>query len=516
MKFASVIACSFLAVCGSPLQSQNNQDLDSFEPTSTLIDPGDQSGEEFDAEQWPTMLPVNINDKDAFWLVRQGLISIDQWNSLQNYIAQNESLLVIHELQIIPGWDLTTIRRLSPYIVIRHPISKPRPNPKNWIKYGEKLISVYWRQNIQKSNGYRDISGRDPHYMGTPARTQISLRWQYEDQFKAGLILDKDPGEPLGNRYLADHIGYHLQLSNLLPFLRKLYIGDFRLSLGQGLVAFGGFSGGISGNMAQTISSAKTLQVHRSAAETGFQRGIAIEMDLSNKLSVQSWIFRHKVGGRLDSIVGIRTLITHGLHRSESEISVRKNIIRKGFGGRFAYSSRSVEISLYNHSVYRTQSHYNFIQNPKHNREVCFGADYHLQYRSMGLFGESVYQMGKRHAHVHGMYSGLGKKVQLGVVFRWYAPDYQTEFSRAISQQSNISNETGLLWSLEVVPDHKLRLNFFVDNWRQVSATDRDPWPRKGILYGATFTFKERHEWEGGLFIRVKRTIHTLSVEGET
>ena len=66
----------------------------------------------------------------------------------------------------------------------------------------------------------------------------MKYSFRYSDRLYAGVVAEKDAGEPFGalhNRYGYDYYSFYLLLKNC-GRLKALAVGNYRLSFGQGLV----------------------------------------------------------------------------------------------------------------------------------------------------------------------------------------------------------------------------------------------------------------------------------------
>src|ERR1700682_160879 len=61
--------------------------------------------------------PMNLNIASAEDLMQLHVLGVLQIRNFISYRKLLGSLLSVHELQAVPGWDLETIRKLLPYIM---------------------------------------------------------------------------------------------------------------------------------------------------------------------------------------------------------------------------------------------------------------------------------------------------------------------------------------------------------------------------------------------------------------
>jgi hypothetical protein len=169
-----------------------------------------------------------------------------------------------------------------------------------------------WMRDLQTRRGYRqqvlrreprldasgDSTGVDtvaigPAYLGSPDALLVTANARSAD-LDVAVTFEKDAGEPVVWRDTAGVLGHALEyvdprdgaatasvLGSFLggslrgtagPF--TLYLGDYTVDFGRGL-AFGGAFGGFKGSGLR--SAARGIRPSRSAVESGFLRGAALE-----------------------------------------------------------------------------------------------------------------------------------------------------------------------------------------------------------------------------------------------
>ena len=91
---------------------------------------------------------------------------------------------------------------------------------------------------------FYDRKGDNDGYLGPKYRHWLRYQFTYGDQVKAGLVGAQDAGEPFftrQNKKGYDYYSLYVQLRNM-GRLESLVVGNYRVSMGMGLVMNNGFS----------------------------------------------------------------------------------------------------------------------------------------------------------------------------------------------------------------------------------------------------------------------------------
>ena len=141
------------------------------------------------------------------------------------------AFLSLRELKQIPGWDIRTLRRILPYLVLI-----PVRDPSRVVRsLGQGSLSGQLSFGVARGN-----FTTKPKTLGDPFSLDLRARYQVRHRLSLGVLGASQCGEPfLQQRYsLLDRGGFHLSLQLPEYALRQLIVGDYRLKMGLGLVAY--------------------------------------------------------------------------------------------------------------------------------------------------------------------------------------------------------------------------------------------------------------------------------------
>src|SRR5690606_36599855 len=160
------------------------------------------------------------------------LLSDQQIESFLTYQATAGPLIDIHELQVIPDWDVNLNASLLPSVAIRDPYA-----------LGHSPGHSYWLLRIE-----RNLQVRKNDFAGSPYKSVLRFRSALPGEFSFGLTGEKAAGEPMlfrpsDRQYGFDYLSAHAQLSGK-GRLVNLVVGDFQAQFGQGLALGAGMRTG--------------------------------------------------------------------------------------------------------------------------------------------------------------------------------------------------------------------------------------------------------------------------------
>lgn len=432
--------------------------------------------------------PLDINNASREELAATYLLTERQLSSLFAYRADLGDLLSIQELQSVPDFDLPTIRRLLPFVMVP---GNPRlfgalPTPT------DNYLIVRYEQNIEQQKGFSpaipDKKGKLPtRYLGDSQQWYARYRYSRPRAFSIGLTMEKDPGEtmnwrPSARRYGADYISFHAQVQNRGRW-RNILLGDYQLQVGQGLVLSAGFVLGKSAETVQTVRR-PTLgaRPYTSLTEYGYLRGATATYALLPSLDLTILTARNRrdansaVGSPAEGIIAT-SLQTSGFHRTPSELDDLGSLLETNLGAHLLYHNRQqfqlglTVLQTTFDKIYRKRdlpyNQYEFTG--KHNRVIGLHGGYVWQ--NWNLFGEVAHSSGSQTnsggiGAVGGVLGSLTKRLDVALTLRHYNRNFHSFYGNAFSEGSRNINETGAYLGTKYTVYRRLTVSGFVDYFR--------------------------------------------------
>jgi hypothetical protein len=475
---------------------------------------------------------LDINQAGAEELSRLHLLTPFQVQSLLRYRRRYGRFLSIYELPLIFGFTPELVRKLKPFITTgSHAIHRhgKMPSPGEVIRKGRKQLMLRTGSILEKQKGFMkpldSLHQSNPHqrYLGSPWRLYTQLSLKYHRRLRAGATLEKDPGETFfgkDNPYGFDYHSFHLFLKDIRG-LDKLALGDYDIRLGQGLVAWSGFTFSKSSMVLSPIRHAPRIDPYTSANENGYFRGMALEKRIS-PVTVSLFYSNKRIDANLaDSTENQYRVFTSfqrtGYHRISRELYDERAIREQIFGGSVAYNRSRLKVALNGMGYHydgilrrapRPENLYRF----SGRRNANLSLDYQLALNRFYFFGEEALSTGEGPAFLNGIQGYLAPGLRMMLLHRYYERDYQALYSGAFSEGPRAQNEHGLYFGMEAEITGRLLFRSFLDRWRFPSISHRSDGPSTGweVFTELEYTFKNqsvmylRYQGEGFAGSRVE------------
>ena len=437
--------------------------------------------------------PVNLNVATREQLEQFSFLSDIQIEHLLAYIYIHGQMKTIYELQLVEEMDKQTIQYLLPFVCIKAINNEPAFRWKTMLKdagrYGKNEVLTRLDIPFYKRKGYEHT------YLGPSVYNSVKYGFRYSDQLYAGVVAEKDAGEPFGalhNRYGYDYYSFYLLLKNC-GRLKTLAVGNYRLSFGQGLVISTDYLLGKTVYASSFNTRSGGIKKHSSTDETNYFRGAAATVSITKQWSVSGFYSHRSLDGVLTD-GEITSIYKTGLHRSQKEadkknlftmqltggnVSYQQNRIRLGITGIYYVFNRPYEPQLTGYSQYNIHG----------NQFYNLGIDYACRWHRFSFQGETA--MGKQgSATLNRLQYSPVEGTQLMIVQRYYSYNYWAMFAHSFGEGSTVQNEQGYYLGLETSPFRHWHFfasfDLFSFPWKKYRISQ----PSHGVdgLFQATFT----------------------------
>ena len=399
--------------------------------------------------------PVNLNVATREQLEQFPFLSDIQIEHLLAYIYIHGQMKTIYELQLVEEMDKQTIQYLLPFVCIKAINNKPafrwKSLLKNAAKYGKNELLTRFDIPFYKRKGYEHT------YLGPSVYNSVKYSFRYSDRLYAGVVAEKDAGEPFGalhNRYGYDYYSFYLLLKDC-GRLKALAVGNYRLSFGQGLVISTDYLMGKTVYASSFNNRNSGIKKHSSADEYNYFRGVAATVSLTKDWDI-SGFYSHR---SLDGVITdgtITSIYKTGLHRSQKEadkknlftmqltgghVSYQHNRIRLGITGIYYLFNRPYEPELTGYSKYNLHG----------NNFYNLGIDYAYRWHRFSFQGETA--IGKQGwASLNRLQYSPVQNTQIMLIHRFYSYNYWAMFAHSFGEGSTTQNEQGYYIGLETSP----------------------------------------------------------------
>ena len=304
----------------------------------------------------------------------------------------------------------------------------------------------------------------------------LKYRFHYQDRLYLGLTMEKDPGEEFftgSNSAGFDFYSGYIEMNDLGP-VKKILLGDFRVTAGQGLTLWTEPAFGKSPDPSTLYKRQEFLKKQGSADENGFFRGVAVSVALRNFSLFAFFSSRFLDANITDTLPSgmpvFSTFLETGYHRTRSEINDEKTIRETTAGTRLMYSNSWLRMGT-------TLVRY-YLDGMKQQPDLLYkkydfwgsssfnaGIDYTLSFQKIQAFGEASYG-NHSWATLHGMSWDIHHQVSFSILYRYYEPGYYARYSGALSENSSATNENAFYFGTVLHPFRHCKITGYVDFFR--------------------------------------------------
>ena len=422
--------------------------------------------------------PIELNYADAAELNQLRMLTPMQ---VQNFIVYRSlvgKLLDLYELQAVPGWDISTIQKLRPYINVSLQISAVDA-VKLRLKNGEHSFLFRVSQVPERSKGYLlDSSTTTNFYPGSPQKLLVRYKYTYRNLFQYGIVAEKDAGEQFfkgKQKQGFDFYSAHIFVRKI-GIIKSLALGDFTVNLGQGLTQWQSLAFKKSVDVINIKREAEVLRPYNSAGEINFHRGAGITLANKNWQLTVFGSYRN-IDANLVSDTSqtqddfISSLQTSGYHRTKSERDDKAIQQQLAFGGNFSYQYKGLHLGIngiqyrFKLPLIKSAEPYNlYALSGKNFGNYSF--DYSYTFKNLHFFGEAAFTSNFEKAFINGLLISASSHVDLSLLYRNISKSYQSLYAYAFTENTFPTNETGLYAGISIRPNNAWRIDAYADFYK--------------------------------------------------
>ena len=479
--------------------------------------------------------PLDINKATEQDLRDIILINDVQINNFLSYRANYGPFMDILELQAVPGFDLSTIKALRPFISTKGSTTTVRKRLADRLKAGKSVLFLKWRRVLEERKGFQDRL--DPNsgeqspapFAGRPDYLYTRYRFSAGRGLSFGFTLENDPGEPffegINRRTGFDYQSLFIYAEDLSDRLKAVALGDYTISFGQGLILHNGFGAGKSSLVMNLKKGGNTIRPYSSVNEFNFFRGGAATIQMSKTIDLTVFASYKKIDGTIDTIGllddEIFTSFTiDGLHRTENEISKKNNITQFNTGFTIAYrNNKNLKVGLnylfnqFDTPLQRNVQLYNqFRFDGTHLSNASI--DYSYRFQNFNFFGESAISENGGTANLHGVLATLDRHVDFSLLYRNFSRDYQVLNPNAFGESTLPINEEGIYFGSIIRPFPSWTISAYADLFRFPWLRFRADAPYQGSEYLVRLEYYKKRRFTAYLQYRWEQKAINTNIEG--
>ncbi|MBK8610130.1 MAG: helix-hairpin-helix domain-containing protein [Chitinophagaceae bacterium] len=503
LYLAMVICCLGLpafAQVPEPVTTSTEQQLENMTENNDDVETEDDSY----LQQMVQFIanPINLNTADAAEISRLRILSPMQIRYFISYRSLVGNLVDVYELQAVPGWDISTIQKIRPYINVSMSVSAAAAISTR-IRNGDHQVLIRASQVLEKSKGYLiDSSTATNFYPGSQQKVLLRYKYVYKHLFQYGWVAEKDAGEQFfkgAQKQGFDFYSAHIFVRKI-GFVKSLAIGDFTVNLGQGLIQWQSLAFKKSADVINTKREADILRPYNSAGEINFHRGLGITLE-KNKWQLTVFASYKNIDGNFVADTSqnqagyISSLQTSGYHRTKNEAEDKHVQRQLAVGGNLSFKYRNLHLGV-NGIHYKCKLPIKKTAEP-YNQYALIGSsfgnysvDYSYTWKNLHIFGEAAFTSGFDKAFVNGLLVSASSRVDLSLLYRNISSSYQSLYSSAFTESSFPNNEKGFYTGISVRPNDAWRLDAYADFYKFPWLRFRVDAPSSGTDYLVQVSYK--------------------------
>jgi len=438
--------------------------------------------------------PLDINSATKEEFQRLHFLSDLQIDDIIEFKTKTGPIYSLYEMAVIDGFNTELLQKLEPFISF-----EIQENTNRKKKSNSELIG-------RSTKVFSDSEGevKNPNYEGSMERYYLRIK-HISNDFEVGMVAEKDPGEAFfacSNKYGFDYAGGYANF-RIKGSEQRIFIGDYHINFGQGLVASQGFSMGKSSESTQIFRSGQGIRSSSSTDENQFFRGIASHLKIG-PITLMPFISFRTLDANIDTIDGkpyFGAFQTSGYHRTSSEIA-SKNALEQMVGGgyvSFSYKRWTVGFtSVYTHfndRMNRSDELSNqFLWEGKEN--FVTGIDWKGSVKNVFFFGEAASSANNGKALLTGIVLKPVSMAEFTAVYKNINKTYFSFFSNAFTESSRVNDEHAMYIGLKFFPAPRWTLRGYADffEYRWIKYTTCAPSKGTELFAQLTYIPSERTE----------------------
>lgn len=466
----------------------------------------------FETLEYYSVNPLYINDATAEDLAELFFVDDVQINAIIQYREEQGDFISLYELQAVPTLSLETVRQLIPFITINGDDNQYQLPIKEMFSGGRHEAFFRFNRTLEEVKGQQRDDTGSKRYEGDPNNLYTRYRYNFDNRLSFGFTAEKDQGESFfrhSNKQGFDFYSAHFYLKDVVKNVKDLAIGDFSISLGQGLIAHNNFGGTKSAEVLNIKKSGRTIRPYTSKNEANFFRGIGATYSLHPNLDITAFGSLKKNDGNIitadtleieEAINLFSSIREDGFHRTAGEIEDKNTLTRFSTGGRLRYHKGNLSIG--GNFLYERFNEFFTPQDQLYNAFRFSGQsllntslDYSYKLKNINFFGELARSKNGGTAIISGGLITLNRNTDLAILYRNFGVDYHNLIANTFGEGSSTQNEEGVYVGLRHSINNIWSLSAYVDQWRNPWVRFRVDRPGTGREYLFRLSYYQRDKF---------------------
>lgn len=411
--------------------------------------------------------PIDINTATREDLERIPFLTSQQVEDLQAYVYQYHGMRSVGELSLIESLDPTRQHILPYFISFSHSDAEQTfPSFRDIIRHGKHELLA------SAKIPFYDRKGDENGYLGYKYRHSIRYDFHFGSYVRAGIQGAQDAGEPFfanRNETGYDYYTYYIVLRKL-GRLKALALGQYKLRFGMGLVLNNDFGFGKQATLGNLGRNGNSIRAHSSRSQANYMQGAAATVSLTRQIDLTAFFSSRHIDATLNNEDGsIRTILTTGYHRTESEMERKNNATQTAMGGNVRWTSGGFHVGL---SGLYTRLNRELKPNTaqRYRRYDPSGRDFWNASVDYGYIchrftfnGETATGDSHAFATINSLSFNASRTLSLMALQRFYSYKYYSLFSSSFSDGGKVQNESGIYVGANWQPGNHLTVMAYTD-----------------------------------------------------
>lgn len=408
-------------------------------------------------------LDVNTATYDDF----KSLLILDdkQISDIMFYRDRHGGLKDLRELRMIRSIDHTRCSLLMLVVCIRHGGAKGKVSLGKLLSDGRNELTATVKAPMYERRG--DSDG----YLGSKYRHSVRYTFKSHNMLKVGLLGSQDSGEPFfkgKNGAGYDFYSGYVELRKAGRW-RNIVVGRYRMRMGMGLVMNTYFGFGKNMLLTSMLTGRNMAGGYSSRMESDYLQGGCATYKVSGNVEATAFISSRKIDATLDTTSAVRTILTSGYHRTESEMNRRRNTTLSSAGMNILWHKDGFHAGLtavaYGTSREIKPDERQLYRRYKLRGDRFFNAslDYGYTHSKLQFSGEAAIDEGGGLATINSLSFNVASDLRLSAIYRFYSYKYNALFARSFSDGGNVNNESGVMASARWTPLRGVQVDAYID-----------------------------------------------------
>ncbi len=487
------LACFFIA-CSITYSQTDSSYLKTEEVLEDILQNPEGEIDEsdlYDILEQLMLNPINLNSASVDELTRIPEINISDARLIVNHRNKYGNFFSLNELNAVVDLNKELVKRITPFLYIeqKQTIDETEPEKTSaFISQTKLLLRSRIINSLQTSEGFNENK-----YDGSKPRVYNRLLLKYRNNFQAGILAEKDPGESSFNEFTT----YHLAINDV-GFIYKAIVIDYYLEFGQGLTMWSPYAFSKGPDAIYPVKRIdKISKPYTSAGENNFFRGVTASFKLDDFI-ITGFYSDNSFDANIDSLTGeITSTPVDGLHRTQNELVKRRSASEQMIGGRVDYDFKNfLRLGvLHYQSIFSNAFQASGIYDLSGDDFRYSAFAYDFTFNKFDLTGEFSYN-GTSVASINILQFLISDNFTFITSFRNYPSNFFSLHGYAFGERNGATrNEVGIYTGFKWRTSLGI-LNFYYDQFKFPFATFYEPNPSNGDEYLIDFLTKPIQRFE--------------------